>query len=122
VGALGDVLVAAGQAAFDEVQGGLHLRYSPEEFITVAAGDLPALLDVGDCQDVADVGQGQPRLLGQQDARDPVEVEAAVPAAASGRAGESRPMVSQWRSTCVARPKCPATSPMLIVALDFMST
>src|SRR5215471_14236613 len=31
-------------------------------------------------------------------------------------------MVSQWRSTCVARPKCPATSPMLMVGLDFMST
>src|SRR4051794_26532926 len=38
------------------------------------------------------------------------------------RAGESSPMVSQWRSTCVARPKYPATSPILMVALDFMST
>jgi len=41
---------------------------------------------------------------------------------AARAAGESRPMVSQWRSTCVARPKYPATSPMLMVALDFMST
>jgi hypothetical protein len=37
----------------------------------VAAGDFSALLDVGGRQDVADVGQGEPSLLGKQDARDP---------------------------------------------------
>jgi hypothetical protein len=86
VGALGDVLVGAGQAAFDEVQGSLHLRYSQDQLITVAAGDFSALFEVGGRQDVADVGQGEPCLLGEQDARDPVEVGAGVSAATSGRA------------------------------------
>src|SRR6266571_8771226 len=87
VGAFGDVLVVAGQAAFDQVHGSLHLLYSPDQFITVAARDFSARLDVGRRQDVADVSQGEPCPLGEQYARDPIEVGTAVAAATSGRPG-----------------------------------
>ena len=76
---------ALGQLASVLFSPALTRLYSPDQFITVAASDLAALLDVGYGQDVADVGQGEPRLLGEQDARDPVEVGAGVSAATSGR-------------------------------------
>jgi hypothetical protein len=108
----------------EDRQGGLGRGDALPELVAVVAvhrvpgGPIGAL-----AEQVPGLLQGQTGVLAEQDEPDAGGLRGPYTRLPlPDRAGVSRPMSSQCRSTCVASPNADASSPMDLDRLDFMST